>query len=76
MNELRNKLAYAGPMEAAKVVAENEAKYGPLDPATRAQALGQVRGTVPVQQTQAPSQARPQPAAQAHAHQDQCLRRR
>jgi hypothetical protein len=47
LNELQNKLAYAGPTERAKIVAENEAKFGPLDPATRAQALGQVTGTVP-----------------------------
>lgn len=54
VNELTNKLAFAGPTERAKIVAENEAKYGPLDPAVRAQALGTVTGTVPTQATQAP----------------------
>jgi hypothetical protein len=52
INELTNKLAFVGPTERAKIVAENEAKYGPLDPTVRAQALGGqlmpvVTGTVP-----------------------------
>lgn len=65
INELQNKLAYAGPTERAKIVAENEAKFGPLDPNVRAQALGQVTGTVPTQTTQAPlSQAQQALAAQ------------
>jgi hypothetical protein len=62
LNELQNKLAYAGPTERAKIVAENEAKFGPLDPNTRAQALGQVTGTVPTQ-----AQAQPQAAAPTQA---------
>ena len=64
LNELQNKLAYAGPTERTKIVAENEAKFGPLDPNTRAQALGQVTGTVPTQpQAAAPAQAPVQPQA-------------
>jgi hypothetical protein len=64
LQELQNKLAYAGPTERAKIVGENEAKYGPLDPAVKAQALGQVVGTVPVQQTQQPANLTPQQANQ------------
>jgi hypothetical protein len=66
INELQNKLAYAGPTERAKIVAENEAKFGPLDPAVRAQALGQVTGTVPTrpQQGQAPVAQGQAPVAQ------------
>jgi hypothetical protein len=63
LNELQNKLAYAGPSQAARVVAEHEALYGPLDPTIRQQALGTVRGTVPTQaapvQTPAPAAAAP-----------------
>ena len=65
VNELTNKLAFAGPTERAKIVAENEAKYGPLDPAVRAQALGTVTGTVPTQATQAPAPAGARPTTVA-----------
>ena len=65
INELTNKLAYAGPTERARIVAESEAKYGPLDSAMRAQLLGQVSGTVPTQATQAPQGQAPQSQAQA-----------
>jgi hypothetical protein len=73
LNELQNKLAYAGPNQAARVVAEHEAIYGPLDPTIRQQALGTVRGTVPTQaapvQTPAPAAAAPvvAPVAPAQA---------
>lgn len=68
INELTNKLAFAGPTERAKIVAENEAKYGPLDPAVKQQALGTISGTVPTQPTQAPAgiiQPPPVPGGQA-----------
>ena len=68
INELTNKLAFAGPTERAKIVAENEAKFGPLDPAVKQQALGTISGTVPTQPTQAPAgivQQPPMPGGQA-----------
>jgi hypothetical protein len=62
VNELTNKLAFAGPTERARIVAENEAKYGPLDPTVKQQALGSVTGAVPTQQTQAPAVQQQAPA--------------
>jgi hypothetical protein len=75
INELQNKLAFAGPTasatERAKVIAESEAKYGPLDPAFKASVMSgqpRVTGTVPVQQTQAPrTPATTQPNIQPNA---------
>ena len=68
INELTNKLAFAGPTERARIVAENEAKYGPLDPTVKQQALGSVTGAVPTQQTQAPAgMQQPMPAVQQQA---------
>jgi hypothetical protein len=69
LNELQNKLAFAGPTERAKIVAENEAKFGALDPAVRAQALGTVTGTVPTrpQQGQAPVVQGQAPVVQGQA---------
>jgi len=64
VNELTNKLAFAGPTERARIVAENEAKYGPLDPGVKQQALGSVTGAVPTQQTQQPANLTPQQANQ------------
>jgi hypothetical protein len=66
LQDLQNTLAYKPAMKRAEVVAENEAKHGPLDPAVRAAALsGQplpgVIGTVPTQQPQQVQQAAPAP---------------
>jgi hypothetical protein len=62
IQELQNKLAYAGPTASAaereKIIAESEAKHGPLSPEFKAQVRAQTPapgGTVPVRQTQAPN---------------------
>jgi hypothetical protein len=67
LNELQNKLAYVAPTEKSKVIAQHEATYGPLDPATRAkllqgQPLPPVVGTVG--QTVPQSAMQPQPTMQ------------
>jgi hypothetical protein len=41
INELQNKLAYAPLNKRLEVIAENEAKYGALDPKVKANILGQ-----------------------------------
>jgi len=77
MNELQNKLAYAPLNKRLEIIAESEAKYGPLDPQIKAQILAQptnvpapgtVQGTAvtpPV--TQQRPQAAPPAAAPAPA---------
>jgi len=70
LNELQNKLAYVAPTEKSKVIAQHEATYGPLDPATRTKLLqgqplppvvGTVGQTVP---QQAQPIIQPQPSVQ------------
>ena len=69
INELTNKLAYAPATKRAEVVAESEARHGPLDPLVKQRALeGQplagVVGAVPTppQQATVPPAAAPAPA--------------
>jgi hypothetical protein len=64
INELTNKLAYAPANKRAEVVAENEARHGPLDPRVKQQALeGQpMAGVVGAVATQPPAQAQAAPA--------------
>jgi len=75
LQELQNKLAFAGPTasvaEREKIIAESEARFGPLPEEYKARVRGgtpQVQGTVPTGrgQTQMPDQAMPgaQPVAQ------------
>ena len=71
LNALQNKLAYAPAIKRATIVADHEAEFGRLDPATRAAALSgqplpQVVGTVPTQQPTMP-QAQPAQAQPAQA---------
>ena len=67
INELTNKLAYAPANKRAEIVAENEARHGPLKPEVRQQALeGQpLAAVVGAVATQPPAQATAKPVQQA-----------
>ena len=58
LNKLRNKLAYASPYEAAKLIAEFEFKNGELDPEEKTRLLTP-QGTTPIYQGGVPPAATP-----------------